>query len=234
MLRAVDLTHRYGDVVALDGLTLDIGAGEVVSLLGANGAGKTTTLNLLLGFLRPTSGRAEVSGVDVSARPEEARKHLGFLPEVVSLYPTLSGVETLEYFSELSGRRKPTDSHALLNSVGLPEDVHLRRVSTYSKGMRQKLGLSLALAKGARALLLDEPLSGLDPVAANELVRLLSLLAAGGTSVLMVTHDIFRAQQLGGRIGIMRRGKLVKMMRAADVSANEIEQLYVSHIRDVA
>jgi ABC-2 type transport system ATP-binding protein len=236
MLETRALCKRYGDQIALDALDLKVDSGEVVCLLGANGAGKTTTLNLLLGFLAPTSGEARVEEVVVHSDPQAARARLGYLPEVVQLYPLLSGLETLRYFADLSGRPRPADDelHRMLSQVGLQRDAHGRRVAGYSKGMRQKLGLAIALSKGARALLLDEPLSGLDPKAANELVALVRRLAADGHAVLAVTHDIFRAQQMADRIGIMRQGRLVDMLDPRAMSAAEIEALYVHHLRDVA
>ena len=236
LLETRALTRRYGHHIALDQLDLVVAAGETVCLLGANGAGKTTTLNLLLGFLAPSSGEARVDGRVVHADPQAARAQLGYLPEVVQLSPGLSGLETLRYFAELSGRPRPgnDDLHAMLDRVGLQRDAHARRVSGYSKGMRQKLGLAIALSKGARALLLDEPLSGLDPKAANELVALVRALAADGHAILAVTHDIFRAQQMADRIGIMRQGRLVDMVDPRTMSAAEIEALYVHHLRDVA
>lgn len=234
LLETVDLSKRYGEAVALQALNLSVDAGEVVCLLGANGAGKTTTLNLLLGFLAPSSGEARVAGRPVHADPRAARAHLGYLPEVVQLYPLLSGIETLRYFDALAGRpRTPLAKlHDILSAVGLQRDAHERRVGGYSKGMRQKLGLAIALSKGAQALLLDEPLSGLDPKAANELVALVRTLASEGRAVLAVTHDIFRARQMADRIGIMRGGRLVESVDPRTMSAAEIEALYIHHLRD--
>lgn len=236
LLEANNLGKRYGDTVALEDLNLTVKAGEVVCLLGANGAGKTTTLNLFLGFLAPSSGEALVDGRAVHEDPQAARAALGYLPEVVQLYPTLTGTETLRYFNDLAGRASgaPQFLRDRLNDVGLPSEAHDRRVATYSKGMRQKLGLAIALSKGARALLLDEPWSGLDPKAANELVGLVRGLAEQGSAVLAVTHDIFRAQQVADRIGIMRQGHLVETLDPRAMSAGQIEDLYVHHLRDVA
>lgn len=236
LLEAEDLGRRYGDTIALEALNLAVDAGEVVCLLGANGAGKTTTLNLFLGLLAPTSGQALVDGCAVHEDPQAARAVLGYLPEIVQLYPTLTGTETLRYFHDLAGRARlePEALSNQLRDVGLQSDAHERRVATYSKGMRQKLGLAIALSKGARALLLDEPWSGLDPKAANELVALVRRLAGEGSAVLAVTHDIFRAQQVADRIGIMRQGRLVDTVDPRTMSARQIEELYVHHLRDVA
>lgn len=236
MLVLDNVNTYYGNIHALQGISLTVAQGEVVTLLGANGAGKTTTLNLFLGFVQPTTSEARVAGRVVRDDPQAARRVLGYLPEVVQLYPLLSGLETLQYFNDLAGGPAllAADAAAALDRVGLPLEAHARRVATYSKGMRQKLGLAVALAKGAQALLLDEPLSGLDPKAANELVALTRRLAADGAAVLAVTHDIFRAQQMADRIGIMRAGHLVETVAARAMSAAAIEDLYVHHLRDVA
>jgi ABC-2 type transport system ATP-binding protein len=235
LIRTAGLGKSYGELTALAELDLSVSAGEIVCLLGANGAGKTTTLQLLLGFTRPSAGRAWIAEIDVEQDPEGARGHAGYLPEVVELYPHLSGLETLRYFEQLAGR--PGDEmagRAALKQVGLAAEAIERRVATYSKGMRQKLGLAVAIAKGASALLLDEPMSGLDPAAANDLGQLLRQLAEQGAAILVVTHDIFRAQQVADRIGIMRRGRLVDELQAASMTVLEIERLYVAHLRDVA
>lgn len=235
MVCASGLVKRYGGAAALDGLSLSVAAGEIVCLLGANGAGKTTTLHVLLGFLSPDEGTASLGGIDVTREPHKARAQAGYLPEVVELYPLLTGRETLHYFEELAGRRIDRDGATkALNRVGLRDDAVDRRVGTYSKGMRQKLGLALALAKGARVLLLDEPMSGLDPASANDLVTLLRQLAGEAVAILMVTHDILRAHQVADRIGIVRRGKVVEEVESSSMTPRQIEQLYVHHLRDVA
>jgi ABC-2 type transport system ATP-binding protein len=233
MLEARGLTKRFGSAMALDDVSLSVRPGEVVALLGANGAGKTTTISLFLGLLAPTTGQALVAGQDVSADPATARAALGYLPEVVSLYPTLTGIETLQYFNDLAGRPAlaAADAHALLGRVGLAEDQADKRVGLYSKGMRQKVGLALALAKRARALVLDEPLSGLDPAAANDLVGLIKQVAAEGVAVLMATHDIFRAHDVADRLCIMRHGRLVATVEASALDAAATERLYLEHMR---
>ena len=233
-IRIRSLTKRY-DVVALDGLDLEVKRSEIMCLLGANGAGKTTTLQLLLGFQEPTAGDAWIYSHHVVRERPAARAMVGYLPEVVDLYPWMTGVETLRYFEELAGSEDGS-SHGLaaLERVGLTARASRARVATYSKGMRQKLGLAVALAKNARVLLLDEPMSGLDPSAANDLVGLLRQLRERGLAILMVTHDIFRAHQVADRIGIMRRGRLVEEVAPAQITAARIEELYVHHLRDVA
>ena len=232
MLRASSVTRRFGDVTAVSDLDLEVSPGELFCLLGANGAGKTTTINLFLGFLAPDSGTVTVGGIAPSSDPRGARRQLAYISENVALYPHLSGLENLRLFCQLGGQNLATDAAAaLLDRAGLSTDQLKRPVSGYSKGMRQKVGLAIAYARQARALLLDEPLSGLDPAAANDFCRELAALRSGGAAVLMTTHDLFRAKELGGTIGIMRAGRLVEVLEADAVDARELERLYLHHMR---
>jgi ABC-2 type transport system ATP-binding protein len=234
MLKAVDLSKRFDDAWALQGLSLEIGAGEIQCLLGANGAGKTTTINLFLGFLEPTSGAAYVNGREVARNAQAARADLAYVPEQVNLYPTLTGLENLVYFTRLAGR-KAIDRGLLMHllaRVGLDRRAADIRIERYSKGMRQKVGLAIALAKGARALLLDEPLSGLDPKAANEFCALLRRLANEGAAVLMATHDLFRAREVATHVGIMKSGRLIARVAAPEVSHVQLEALYLDYMRE--
>jgi len=232
-LEARGLSKSFGSSTALDNLDLAVPAGEVLCLLGANGAGKTTTINLFLGFLEPTSGSALVDGLEVAKDPFEARKRLAYLPESVALYPKLTGLENLAFFDKLSGReRSEAELTELLAVAGLPREAHQRRASTYSKGMRQKVGVAISMAREAKALLLDEPLSGLDPSAANSLGELIVRLRDDGCAVMMATHDIFRAKEIGNRIGIMMRGRLVNLLDANALDAKEIEHIYLQHLHE--
>lgn len=234
LLRAQELTKVFRSNTALNGLNLSVNAAEIVCLLGANGAGKTTTINLFLGFLEPTSGSAIVDGVKVTEDLQRVRSKLGYVPEQVALYPSLTGLENLDYFVRLGSSRPPDEQYLrdLLDQVGLDQSAADLRVSAYSKGMRQKVGLAIALAKGARALLLDEPLSGLDPSAANEFSRLLRRLADDGTAVLMATHDLFRAKEIADRIGIMKSGTLVEVLSPESLDQAALEQIYLRHMHD--
>lgn len=234
MLEAVNLSKRYNDQIALDALNLRIEPGEVFCLLGANGAGKTTTINLFLNFINPSSGKALIKDLDVTAAPLETKRFLAYIPEQVMLYKNLSGLENLEYFSALAGKDKYTKEELLsfFDEVGLTRDAAEKRVSTYSKGMRQKIGIAIALAKRAEALLLDEPTSGLDPKASNEFSALLKKLSGQGVAVLMATHDLFRAKESGTRVGIMRQGKLVREMRTDELGHADLERIYLEHMHD--
>ncbi len=233
MLEALGLTKRYGERVALDGLELKVEPGEVFCLLGANGAGKTTTLNLFLGFIEPTQGEARVGGLEVRAHASEARRKVAYVPELVMLYPRLTGRENLAYFSALAGRDglSRRELGDWLAQAGLAPEAMDRPVGTYSKGMRQKVGIAIALAKEAQALLLDEPTSGLDPLASNELSELLRTLSGQGMAVLMATHDLFRAKESGTRVGIMKSGRLLEVRPTGELGHAELEQLYLRHMR---
>jgi ABC-2 type transport system ATP-binding protein len=232
MLEAVSLSKRFGVITALDRVSLRVQRGEVVCLLGANGAGKTTLLHAFLGFVAPDEGHARVGGLEVLAAPLEARRRLGYLPEQVALYGALSGMENLRYFSGLAGRRDASDRELLeaLDRMGLAGQDARRRLATYSKGMRQKVGLAVALVKGAGALLLDEPLSGLDPESARDLGNQVRRLASEGTAVLLTTHDLFRAREIASRLAIMRAGRLVATLDAATIDHAGLERIYVEHM----
>jgi ABC-2 type transport system ATP-binding protein len=234
MLEAVNVTKQFGENRALNGVSLRVQPGEIYCLLGANGAGKTTLINLFLDFHRPTSGEVLINSRSVIEAPIESKRDVAYIPEQVMLYGMLSGVENLDYFAALAtGERLPRQRLLdLLIEAGLPEDATERRVSNYSKGMRQKVGIAIALAKNAKALLLDEPTSGLDPSAANEFSQLLVRAQQAGVAVLTTTHDLFHAKQTGTRIGIMKRGNLMTELNSADISHNDLEALYLQHMRD--
>ena len=234
ILQAMELSKNFGDKKALNALNLNVNEGEIICLLGANGAGKTTTINLFLGFLEPSSGKAYVDGKDVSENTDYIRSKLAYVPEQVNLYPSLTGLENLSYFSKLANKETLDDAKLfeLIDRVGLDRNAASDRVENYSKGMRQKIGLAIALAKQAKALLLDEPLSGLDPKAANEFCALIRKLADEGTAILMATHDLFRAKEIGDRIGIMKAGNLVNVLQAQDINHAELEQIYLKHMHD--
>ena len=231
-LEARGLSKTFGEFTALDDLNLVVEPGQIYGLLGANGAGKSTTLKLFLGFIEPSQGQALVDGMDVAANPLEARARLAYLPENVMLYGLLTGDENLEYFTQLGGNEKLDSSQkaALFDRVGLSADCRDRRVDSYSKGMRQKLGLAIALARKASAFLLDEPNSGLDPAASNDLSQLLQSLRDDGAAILMATHDLYRARTDASRVGIMRHGKLVGEVTAAELGDRDLEAMYLEHM----
>lgn len=232
VLEASSVTHRFSTITAVDELNLQVRSGQLFCLLGANGAGKTTTINLFLGFLSAHSGAIRVAGIDPATDPISARALVAYIPENVALYPQLTGLENIAVFCKLGGRTLQTDQlEALLHRTGLSRAQMLKPVAIYSKGMRQKVGLAIAYASEAKALLLDEPLSGLDPAAANEFCAELETLRAHGAAILMTTHDLFRAKELGGSIGIMRNGRLLEVLQANEIDAADLERVYLHHMR---
>lgn len=231
MLEAKNLTKTYGNKVAVDQLNLTIEPGDIFCLLGANGAGKTTTINLFLNFIVPTEGEVAIKGINVVEKPLETKKHLAYIPENLMLYPNLSGLENLEYFSGLAGKKFGKEELInFLQEAGLQDNAHKTRVSKYSKGMRQKVGIAIALAKNAEVLLLDEPTSGLDPKASNEFAELLQKLKQQKVATLMATHDLFRAKETGTHIGIMKEGKLVEQLTTQEINHSDLEKLYLQHM----
>lgn len=231
MLIAENLTKIYGDYKALNNLNLRLNKGEIFALLGQNGAGKSTTINIFLGFLKPTDGDAKINGISVVENPDETKKFIAYIPETVLLYPNLTGIENLRFFSSLAGFHYNDDEIiAFLKKAGLQEEAYHNMLGGYSKGMRQKVGIAIAIAKKAKVLLLDEPTSGLDPKASNEFSEILTELAEDGTTIFMATHDIFRAKEVAHRIGIMKRGNLIKEINGNEISANELEELYLQMV----
>jgi len=231
MIALQDVNKSFKGHLAVQNLSLQVQEGEILGLLGANGAGKSTTINMLLGFLPPDSGTVKIGGKETSKQAAEVRQLIGYIPENVNLYPYLSGLENLDYFCSLAGLRySKHELQGFLSTCGLQSDAYRKKVSGYSKGMRQKVGIAIAYAKKAKVYLLDEPASGLDPLASNELSGLLKKLAAGGATILMASHDIFRVREVCHRIGILKQGALVKEIRSEEVSANELEQLYLQYM----
>jgi ABC-2 type transport system ATP-binding protein len=194
-MRDVQLTR--GSQTVLSGLSLDVKSGEIYALLGGNGAGKSTTLSALLGFLTPTSGHIRICGHDPAAEAEAARRRIAYLPENVALYDQLTAHENIAYFMALAGAE--------------PERAAMdRRVSGYSKGMRQKVAIAMAVLRDVPVLLLDEPTSGLDPRATADFNALLGGLKARGTAILMVTHDLLGAADCADRIGFLAEGRIIE------------------------
>lgn len=200
----------------LDGLSLQVEQGEIYALLGGNGAGKTTTLAALLGFVTPRSGTLHVMGTDALSAPEQARRKIGYLPENVALYPHLSARENVEYFLALAREsRSAAEVEAAFEAAGLEAQARQRPVAEFSKGMRQKVAIALAVARQVPVLLLDEPTSGLDPRAATEFNALLRGLTSKGACVLMVSHDLLSVAGCADRIGFLDGGRIVEEVERA-------------------
>ena len=213
-VEAVGLCKRYGEVTAVDHLDLEIESGEIFGLLGPNGAGKTTTILMLLGLTEPTSGEARVDGLDATRAPLEVKRRVGYLPDDVGFYGDLSGRDNLRYTAELN--RLPTyvaeqRIDELLHDVGL-SDAADRRVSEYSRGMRQRLGLADALVKRPSLLILDEPTVNIDPEGVREILDLVRRLREReGTTVLISSHLLHQVEQICDRVGIFVQGRLAAL-----------------------
>lgn len=222
-----DLTLGYGAQRVLDRLSLTVPAGSITALLGGNGAGKSTTLSALLGFVRATSGRIEVCGVDPGADPDGARRSIAYLPENVALYEHLSAVENADYLLALSGEPQGRDAIVeAFAAAGLQDAAWDMRLGGFSKGMRQKVAIAVALLRRVPVLLLDEPTSGLDPRATADFNGLVSAVRDRGTAVLMVTHDLLSAVDVADRIGFLEAGRIVEEVGASGAERFDIRALH--------
>lgn len=229
MLEAKNLTKRYEDqTLALDRVSFSVLPGQIYAMLGGNGAGKTTTINIFLNFINPTEGEALVDGIVTHLQPLAAKTKIAFVSENVMLYPNFTAIENLEYFTKLAGKRYvKKDLESVLSRVGLQKEAFDRKLKGFSKGMRQKCGIAIAILKDAPAIILDEPTSGLDPKAGFEFMKLLMELREEQKAILMSTHDIFRAKENSDVVGIMNQGQLVMQRTQKDLEGEDLEKLYV-------
>lgn len=224
VIRTVGLGKQYPGHTAVRSLDLEVRQGEVFGLLGPNGAGKTTTILMLLGLTEPTSGTAEVLGLDPARKPLAVKRHVGYLPDNVGFYGSLSGRENLRYTARLNGiERRAAEARidALLATVGLGAAGE-KAVETYSRGMRQRLGLADALVKSPSVVILDEPTTSIDPVGVLEVLELVRSLAHDeGVAVLLSSHLLHQVQQVCDRIAIFVAGDVVAMGTVAELAAQQ-------------
>jgi len=221
-IRAQGLTKRYGDLVAVDHLDLEVARGEIFGLLGPNGAGKTTTILMLLGLSEPTSGEARVVGLDPARQPLEVKRRVGYLPDSVGFYENLTGRENLRYTADLNAiardeaERRIGDALTQVGLTGAADD----RVGTYSRGMRQRLGIADALIKHPDVLILDEPTIALDPEGVRETLDLVRRLQREqGVAILLSSHLLHQVQEVCDRVAIFVSGKVVASGRVTDLAA---------------
>jgi len=210
VIKAEALTKRYGANLAVDQIDLEVGAGEIVGILGPNGSGKTTTILMLLGLTEPTSGRAEVAGYDPLREPLEVKRRVGYLPDQIGFYDGLSARDNLTYTARLAGLpRQEIDERfaAALDRVGLG-GVARARVATFSQGMRQRLGLAEILMKRPSVAILDEPTTALDPHSTQEFLGMIRRLKADGTAVLLSSHHLDQVQSVCDRVALFNRGRI--------------------------
>ena len=208
------LTKRYGEVLAVDDLSMNVPRGRVFGLLGPNGSGKTTTMGMLLGLVKPTAGSFSLFG---SGRQQmEALRRIGAIVETPSFYPYLSGKDNLAYFQGIGGRGDPKELDDLLEKVGLAERAD-SRFRTYSLGMKQRLGLAYALLGDPEVLFLDEPTNGMDPAGMAEVRDLIRSLGTGGRTVLLSSHLLHEVEQVCDSVAILSKGRLIAQGKVADL-----------------
>lgn len=214
VVEARDIEKKYGDFKAVDGISFHVAQGEIFGLLGPNGAGKTTTILMLLGMTEPTAGEIKVCGYDPNKEPLKVKRIAGYLPENVGFYEDMTARENLLYLARLNGipddvALKKIDD--ILETVGL-SDVRDKLTGTYSKGMRQRLGLASVLIKDPKLVILDEPTTGIDPEGTEQVLSLIYKMSKEmGVSILLSSHLLYQVQQICDRVGIMFKGKMVAM-----------------------
>jgi ABC-2 type transport system ATP-binding protein len=211
MIRAEDLRKRYGDRVALDGVSFTVNAGEIVGLLGPNGAGKTTTLSILSGVIAPDSGRASISTHDLATDPRVARRSLGLVPQSLALYPTLTALENLLFWGRIQGMASSDAlSHArtLLMEVGLGDRAN-DPVDEFSGGMMRRLNIACGMMHFPAAIMLDEPTVGVDPQSRGRIFAVVEAAAQAGAAILYSTHYMEEAERLCNRIVLIDHGNIV-------------------------
>jgi ABC-2 type transport system ATP-binding protein len=230
IIRTSDLTKYYGKARGVIDLDLEVQPGEVFGYLGPNGAGKTTTIRLLLDFIRPTSGRAEVLGLDSHAQSIEIRRRTGYIPGDLVLYENMTGRELLRYFGHLRGGVEWKRVTALAERLDLDMS---RQIKALSKGNKQKIGLVQAFMHAPELLVLDEPTSGLDPLVQQEFYRLLREVKAAGTTVFLSSHVMSEVEHICDRVGIIRDGKLVLIDEVGRLKANAVRRFEIEFARPV-
>ena len=221
-LHTEGLTKHFGDVKALVDLDLDVRRGEVCGFLGPNGAGKTTAIRLIMDEIRPTSGRAWILGMDCRAQSVEIRRHLGYLPSDLALYPNLTGKDTLTFFANLRGGVDWSYVDELAQRLGADLD---KKVGDLSSGNRQKVGVIQAFMNRPQLLIMDEPSSGLDPLVQRELQSMMRGVVADGASIFLSSHTLSEVQRVADRVGIIRHGRLIAMESVASLRAKGIRRV---------
>jgi len=216
------LTKHYGDVPALVDLNLDVRVGEVFGFLGPNGAGKTTTIRTILDEIRPTSGRATIVGLDSHADSVEIRRHIGYMPGDLALYPNLTGRDTLTYYANLRGGVDWSYVDQLAERLNA--DL-TKKVGDLSSGNRQKVGLIQAFMNRPEVLIMDEPSSGLDPLVQREFQTMMREVAADGRSIFLSSHTLSEVQRVADRVGIIRHGKLIAVESVSSLRSKAIRKV---------
>ena len=221
-IQTIGLTKHYGDIQALVDLDLDIPAGEVFGFLGPNGAGKTTAIRTMLDEIRPTKGRASILGLDTHDQVVEIRRHIGYIPGDLSMYPNLTGRDTLTYFANLRGGVDWSYVDDLAEQLNA--DLS-KKVGDLSSGNRQKIGLIQAFMNRPDLLIMDEPSSGLDPLIQREFQKMVREVAADGRTVFLSSHTLSEVQRVADRVGIIRHGHLIAVESVVGLMSKAIRQV---------
>jgi ABC-2 type transport system ATP-binding protein len=245
IIGAEGLTKKYGTQIAVNNLTLEIGEGEVFGFLGPNGAGKTTTLLMFLGLTEPTSGKVRVVGFDPTREPLRVKEKVGYLPENVGFYDDMDARQNLRFIARLNRIPDKISSkkiEELLEQVGLFEEAKEKKVGTYSKGMRQRLGIAEVLIKEPKLIFLDEPTIGLDPDGTNRMLDLIhSLSRDRNITIFLSSHLLDQVQRICDRVGIMIKGNLVAMGPIQELAKKKmgvekehytLEELYMKYFKE--
>jgi ABC-2 type transport system ATP-binding protein len=242
MIRLENLTKRYGRLAAVDSLNIEVRPGEVFGFLGPNGAGKTTTIRVMMGILKPTSGRVIMGGHDIEKEPEKAKAITGFVPDRPAIYEKLTGMEFLNFVGKLhhmNGEQIERRIPEVLECFELAEWKD-ELVESYSHGMKQRLVLCASLIHEPKILVVDEPMVGIDPRGARTLKDLFLSLAKKGTTVFLSTHSIGVAEEVCERVGIIHKGKLIasgtmsELLQLAQVEEGKLESVFLELTRDGA
>ncbi|MGA8610468.1 MAG: ABC transporter ATP-binding protein [Xanthobacteraceae bacterium] len=232
VIEAKGLTKKYGQAVAVDHISFTVGRGEIFGLLGPNGAGKTTTILMLLGLTDISEGDVSVLGFNPAREPLSVKRRVGYLPDTVGFYDQLSAADNLRYTARLIGfafAEREKRIAAALEQVGLAEFAD-HRVGTFSRGMRQRLGLAEIVMKGAQIAILDEPTSGLDPHATSELLGIIRRFKAEGVSVLLSSHLLERVQSVCDRVALFSAGRIALMGTVSELGREVLGAGYVVDI----
>ena len=231
-----NMSKNYGDVLAVDNLSLSIAPGEIFTCLGPNGAGKTTTIKVMTGLLRPTKGRARIMGYDIQLKPVEAKRHIGYIPDHPYLYEKLTGRDFFFFVADMFGvdRNRAAERMEELFYLFRLDNATNQLIENYSHGMRQKLVFSVALMHEPQVLVVDEPMVGLDPQSARTLKMLLKREAVNrGAAIFLSTHTLSIAEELADRVGIMHRGNLIfqgtlpEMRQRIGSEARSLEDMFL-------
>ena len=232
VIEARGLVKRYGNAIAVDGIDLAVDKGEVFGLLGPNGSGKTTTILMMLGLTEPSAGEMRVLGLDPLRQPLAVKRRVGYLPDQIGFYDHLTARENLGFSARLTGLASAEAGRRIDDALARVRlsDVGDRRVSTYSRGMRQRLGLAEVLVKNAEIAILDEPTSGLDPQSTQELLDLIRTMAADGVTIVLSSHLLSMMQTICDRVALFRKGRIGLIGKVGDLTADILGGTHVVEV----